>query len=178
MVRGYLERHGRRSRCQSQPTRGPAQIYADKSPESIYFLTLHNLFRDYLADLDEEDIIKTRTGIKDTVVWNKLYRFQRDGVLGAIDKIERFNGCILADSVGLGKTFEALAIIKYYELRNDRVLVLAPKKLRENWTLYTVNDTRNLLAEDRFNFDVLNHTDLTREGGRSGEHQSGDGQLG
>ncbi|WP_440997538.1 helicase-related protein [Arhodomonas sp. SL1] len=148
---------------------GLRQIYADKSPESIYFLTLHNLFRDYLADLDEENIIKTRTGIKDTVVWNKLYRFQRDGVLGAIDKIERFNGCILADSVGLGKTFEALAIIKYYELRNDRVLVLAPKKLRENWTLYTVNDTRNLLAEDRFNFDVLNHTDLTREGGRSGE---------
>lgn len=144
-------------------------LYATKSPELVYFLTLHNLFRDYLGELDEENIIKTRTGIKDTRVWNKLYRFQRDGVLGAIDKIERFNGCILADSVGLGKTFEALAIIKYYELRNDRVLVLAPKKLRENWTLYTVNDTRNLLAEDRFNFDVLNHTDLSREGGMSGE---------
>jgi len=145
------------------------EIYLDKSPELIYFLTLHHLFRDYLGELDEENIIKTRTGIKDTAVWNKLYRFQRDGVLGAIDKMERFNGCILADSVGLGKTFEALAIIKYYELRNDRVLVLAPKKLRENWTLYTVNDKRNLLAADRFNFDVLNHTDLTREGGKSGE---------
>lgn len=144
-------------------------IYTEKSPEQIYFLVLHALFEDYLGELDEENIIKTRTGIKDTVVWNKLYRFQRDGVLGAIDKIERFNGCILADSVGLGKTFEALAVIKYYELRNDRVLVLAPKKLRENWTLYTVNDTRNLLADDRFNFDVLNHTDLTREGGYSGE---------
>ncbi|WP_239016209.1 helicase-related protein [Spiribacter vilamensis] len=144
-------------------------LYSTKAPELIYFLTLHNLFQDYLGELDEENIIKTRTGIKDTRVWNKLYRFQRDGVLGAIDKIERFNGCILADSVGLGKTFEALAIIKYYELRNDRVLVLAPKKLRENWALYTVNDTRNLLAEDRFNFDVLNHTDLSREGGMSGE---------
>ncbi|WP_353220598.1 helicase-related protein [Salinisphaera sp. S4-8] len=144
-------------------------LYADKSPEQIYYLILHALFEDYLGELDEENIIKTRTGIKDTVVWNKLYRFQRDGVLGAIDKIERFNGCILADSVGLGKTFEALAVIKYYELRNDRVLVLAPKKLRENWTLYTVNDTRNLLADDRFNFDVLNHTDLTRDGGYSGE---------
>ena len=144
-------------------------IYGSKSAQQIYFLTLYNLFHDYLGELDEENIIKTRTGIKDTGVWNKLYRFQRDGVLGAIDKIERFNGCILADSVGLGKTFEALAVIKYYELRNDRVLVLAPKKLRENWTLYTVNDTRNILADDRFNFDVLNHTDLTREGGQSGE---------
>jgi hypothetical protein len=144
-------------------------VYENKAPESIYFFTLYALFLDYLGGLEEESIIKSRTGIKETRVWNKLYRFQRDGVLGAIDKIERFNGCIIADSVGLGKTFEALAIIKYYELRNDRVLVLAPKKLRENWTLYTVNDTRNVLAEDRFNFDVLNHTDLTRDGGYSGE---------
>nr|MBC8433248.1 DEAD/DEAH box helicase family protein [Candidatus Desulfatibia vada] len=119
--------------------------------------------------LEEDKIIKTRTGIKDTLVWSKLYRFQHDGVLGAIDKMEKYNGCIIADSVGLGKTFEALAIIKYYELRNDRVLVLCPKKIRENWTLFTVNDKRNLFAADRFNFDVLNHTDLTRERGRSGE---------
>ena len=145
------------------------RIHEDKAPEPLYFLILNSLFQDYLGELDEENIIKTGTGIKGTRVWNKLYRFQRDGVLGAIDKIERFNGCILADSVGLGKTFEALAVIKYYELRNDRVLVLAPKKLRENWSIYTVNDTRNTLAEDRFNFDVLNHTDLTREGGMSGE---------
>ena len=144
-------------------------IYGDKSPELIYFLTLYHLFSELREELDEERIIKTRTGIKDTLVWSKLYRFQRDGVLGAIDKIERHNGCIVADSVGLGKTFEALAIIKYYELRNDRVLVLCPKKLRENWTLYTVNDRRNLFAADRFNYDVLNHTDLTREQGKSGE---------
>ncbi|NQT70313.1 MAG: DEAD/DEAH box helicase family protein [Desulfobacteraceae bacterium] len=144
-------------------------IFASKSPELIYFLTLYNVFRDYLGELEEDKIIKTRTGIKDTLVWGKLYRFQRDGVLGAIDKMEKYNGCIIADSVGLGKTFEALAIIKYYELRNDRVLVLCPKKIRENWTLYTVNDKRNLFAADRFNFDVLNHTDLTRERGRSGE---------
>jgi len=144
-------------------------IYSDKPPELIYFLTLYNLFHDSLGDLSEEQIIQPRTGIKDTLVWNKLYRFQRDGVLGAIDKIERHNGCIIADSVGLGKTFEALAIIKYYELRNDRVLVLCPKKLRENWTIYTVNDRRNLFAADRFNYDVLNHTDLTRLRGKSGE---------
>lgn len=144
-------------------------IFASKSPELVYFLTLFNIFRDYLGELEEDNIIKTRTGIKDTLVWSKLYRFQRDGVLGAIDKIEKYNGCIIADSVGLGKTFEALAIIKYYELRNDRVLVLCPKKIRENWTLFTVNDKRNLFAADRFNFDVLNHTDLTRERGRSGE---------
>ncbi len=144
-------------------------IYSDKTPQQIYFITLYNIFKNYLEELDEEKIIKTQTGIKGTSVWLKLYKFQKDGVLGAIDKIERYNGCIIADSVGLGKTFEALAIIKYYELRNDRVLVLCPKKLRENWTLYTVNDKRNILASDRFNYDVLNHTDLTRTRGMSGE---------
>jgi SNF2 family DNA or RNA helicase len=144
-------------------------IVQDNSPEFIYYLTLYNIFKDSLEDVREDKIIKSQTGIKDTIIWNKLYQFQRDGVLGAINKMERFNGCIIADSVGLGKTFEALAIIKYYELRNDRVLVLCPKKLRENWTIYTINDKRNLLAADRFNFDVLNHTDLTRTQGMSGE---------
>jgi len=145
------------------------EIYEDKSPEFLYFMTLYNLFKDFIGELDEEKIIRTKTGFKDTLVWNKLYNFQRDGVLGAIDKLEKYNGCIIADSVGLGKTFEALAVIKYYELRNDRVLVLAPKKLRENWTLYTVNDKRNILLNDRFNYDVLNHTDLSRSKGMSGE---------
>ena len=144
-------------------------IYAPKSAQTIYFSMLYALFQTSLDQLDEEQIVKSKTGIRDTLVWQKLYRFQRDGVLGAIDKIERYNGCIIADSVGLGKTFEALAIIKYYELRNDRVLVLCPKKLRENWTLYTVNDKRNIFASDRFNYDVLNHTDLTRQRGQSGE---------
>jgi superfamily II DNA or RNA helicase len=144
-------------------------IYEPQSPQVVYFQTLHRLFGENIEDLDEDRIVRTRTGIRDTLVWQKLYRFQRDGVVGAIDKLERYNGCIIADSVGLGKTFEALAIIKYYELRNDRVLVLAPKRLRDNWTVYTINDKRNLFAADRFNYDVLNHTDLTRRGGRSGE---------
>jgi len=145
------------------------EIYSDKSPQFLYFMTLYNIFKEFIGELDEEKIIRTKTGFKDTLVWNKLYNFQRDGVLGAIDKLEKYNGCIIADSVGLGKTFEALAVIKYYELRNDRVLVLAPKKLRENWSIYTINDKRNILAEDRFNYDVLNHTDLTRTKGLSGE---------
>lgn len=141
----------------------------DKPANLIYFITLYNIFKDYLEDIDEESIIRSKTGFKDTLVWNKLYKFQRDGVLGAIDKLEKYNGCIIADSVGLGKTFEALAVIKYYELRNDRVLVFCPKKLRENWTVYTINDKRNLLTKDRFNYDVLNHTDLSRGSGKSGE---------
>ena len=145
------------------------RIYAPKSAQAVYFAMLHALFQESLDQLDEEQIVKSKTGVRDTLVWQKLYRFQRDGVLGAIDKIERYNGCIIADSVGLGKTFEALAVIKYYELRNDRVLVLCPKKLRENWTIYTVNDKRNIFASDRFNYDVLNHTDLTRVRGKSGE---------
>jgi ERCC4-related helicase len=143
--------------------------YKDNTPQQVYYFTLYNIFKDFLTDLDEEKIIKTKTGFKDTLVWNKLYKFQKDGVLGTIDKIERYGGCILADSVGLGKTFQALAVIKYYELRNDRVLVLCPKKLRDNWTVYALNDKRNILADDRFNYDVLNHTDLSRERGLSGE---------
>ena len=127
------------------------EIFEDKSPNLLYFMTLYNIFKDFIGELNEEEIIKTKTGFKDTLVWNKLYNFQKDGVLGAIDKLEKYNGCIIAYSVGLGKTFEALAVIKYYELRNDRVLVLAPKKLRENWTLYTINDKRNVLSNDRFN---------------------------
>ncbi len=143
--------------------------YKDYTPQEVYFFTLYNLFKEYLEDLDEEKIVKNKTGFKDTKIWNMLYKFQQDGTLGAIQKIEKYGGCIIADSVGLGKTFEALAVIKYYELRNDRVLVLVPKKLRENWTIYTYNDKRNILSSDRFNYDVLNHTDLSRQNGFSGE---------
>lgn len=135
---------------------------------AIYHRTLYQLFAD-MAGTDEDGIVMGATGIRETRIWSKLYRFQRDGVIGAIDKLQRFGGCILADSVGLGKTFEALAVIKYAELRNDRVLVLAPKRLRENWTLWKANDVRNDLAGDRFNYDVLNHTDLSRDRGLSGE---------
>ncbi|WP_414613856.1 helicase-related protein [Stenotrophomonas muris] len=140
-----------------------------RDPCTIYNLMLHHLFRENGDRLDEERIVNSATGIRNTVVWKKLFRFQSDGVVGAIDKLNRFGGCIIADSVGLGKTFEALAIIKYHELRNDRVLVLAPKRLRDNWTLYKANDKRNILAADRFNYDVLNHTDLSRDGGLSGD---------
>ncbi len=146
-----------------------AEISAQREPSLVYNLILHSLFKDRGDELDEDKVIKSATGIRNTVVWKKLFRFQRDGVVGAIDKLERLGGCIIADSVGLGKTFEALAIIKYYELRNDRVLVLVPKRLRDNWTLYKANDRRNVLASDRFNYDVLNHTDLSRDAGKSGD---------
>jgi hypothetical protein len=145
------------------------ELSEHKQPALVYFQILHRLFSDLGEQLDEDKIVKSATGIRDTKVWQKLYKFQRDGVIGAIDKLERHGGCIIADSVGLGKTFEALAIIKYYELRNDRVLVLCPKRLRDNWTIYKANDRRNILSTDRFNYDVLNHTDLSRDGGISGD---------
>lgn len=144
-------------------------VYKENTPEFMYFVTIYNIFKNYLNDLSEKDIIKTKTGFKESIVWNKLYNFQKDGVLGAIDKLEKYNGCILADSVGLGKTFEALAVIKYYESRNNRVLVLCPKKLRENWLMYKGNRRDNILEKDRLNYDVLNHTDLSRYSGYSGE---------
>ena len=145
------------------------ELASHRSPSQIYSLILHHLFLNNVDSLDEEKIIKSATGIQNSVVWKKLFKFQRDGVVGAIDKLERLGGCIIADSVGLGKTFEALAVIKYYELRNFRVLVLVPKRLRDNWTLYKGNDRRNILAPDRLNYDVLNHTDLSRDRGQSGD---------
>lgn len=146
-----------------------SNLYKENSPELIYYLTLYNIFGEKLINMDDMARIKERTGINNTKVWNSLYNFQHDAVVGAIKKLELYNGCIIADSVGLGKTFEALAIIKYYELRNDRVLVLCPKKLRNNWTAFKENSTTNFLAEDRFNYDVLNHTDLSRDKGKSGD---------
>lgn len=146
-----------------------SNLYKENSPELLYYLTLYNIFGEKLVNMDDMARVKEKTGITQTKIWNSLYNFQHDAVVGAIKKLELFNGCIIADSVGLGKTFEALAIIKYYELRNDRVLVLAPKKLRGNWTAFRENSTTNMLAEDRFNYDVLNHTDLSRDKGKSGD---------
>lgn len=144
-----------------------ASVYAENSPARIYFLILYNLFAEFLDDINEDVLPNDRTGYQETLVWKSLYNFQRDAATGIINKLETYNGCILADSVGLGKTFTALAVIKYYELRNKSVLVLAPKKLSENWTNYNANLTTNIFASDRFNYDVLAHTDLSRTRGES-----------
>lgn len=145
-------------------------LYKENSAEFVYFFTLYYVFEKYLEDVEGEgSILNHKIRLKDCDIWNKLYNFQRDGVAGVVEKIEQYNGCIVADSVGLGKTFTALAVIKYYELKNYRVLVLCPKKLRENWIVYTKNDKRNIFLKDRFNFDVLNHTDLNRRKGFSGD---------
>ena len=142
-------------------------VYQENSPEKIYFLILHNIFRDFLEMVDADSLPNDRTGYQETKIWQKLFNFQRDAATGIINKLESFNGCILADSVGLGKTFTALAVIKYYELRNRSVLVLCPKKLADNWRNYNTNLTTNIFAKDRFNYDVLNHTDLSRSSGES-----------
>jgi len=148
-----------------------AQLYQDNSPEFIYFKTLFHLFEQFLSDQDKGGLADIKSQIVDTDIWRTLFEFQKDGVKGAINKILAYNGCILADSVGLGKTYEALAVIKYFELRNDRVLVLCPKKLRENWTVYQAdnNSELNPFLRDRFNYTVLSHTDLSRESGKVGD---------
>lgn len=144
-----------------------ASVYQENSPERIYFLMLYNIFNDFLEDIDEDALPNDRTGYEDTLVWKKLFNFQRDAAIGIINKLETYNGCILADSVGLGKTFTALAVVKYYELRNRSVLVLCPKKLADNWLNYNSNLTTNIFSRDRFNYDVLCHTDLSRTSGES-----------
>ncbi|HDH01027.1 MAG TPA: ATP-dependent helicase, partial [Nitrospirae bacterium] len=138
-------------------------LYQNHSPEFVYFKTLFHVFEDYLSEAERGGLLNEKTGFFESDVWDMLYEFQKDGVKGAINKILKHHGCIIADSVGLGKTFEALAIIKYFELLNGRVLVLCPKKLEDNWKVYRENDTRNPLLRDRFAFTVLAHTDLGRD---------------
>jgi len=142
-------------------------LYKENSPEFIYYVTLYNIFTEFLEDISEDEIANEKTGFKNSVVWNTLYDFQKDAVLGIINKLEKHNGCILADSVGLGKTFTALAVMKYYQERNKSILVLCPKKLSENWNTYKTNYKDNILQADRFNYDVLFHTDLSRKKGDS-----------
>ncbi len=141
--------------------------YNENSPEFIYFMTLYHVFSEFLDDISEDELPNEATGFKQSKIWNMLYDFQRDAVLAIINKLERYNGCILADSVGLGKTFTALAVVKYYENRNKSVLVLCPKKLAENWNTYKDNYVNNPIAADRLNYDVLFHTDLSRSHGYS-----------
>ncbi len=141
--------------------------YKENSPDFIYFFTLYNIFNEFLDDISEDELPNEATGFKQSKIWNMLYNFQKDAALAIISKLERYNGCILADSVGLGKTFTALAVVKYYENRNKSVLVLCPKKLSENWNTYKGNYINNPIAEDRLRYDVLYHTDLSRDHGSS-----------
>lgn len=146
-----------------------SNAYKENAPNFLYFVALYNIFHEFLEDISEDDLPKEGTGFKNSVIWDKLYNFQRDAALAVINKLEKYKGCILADSVGLGKTFSALAVMKYYQERNDRILVLCPKKLYENWNTYRKNYVNNPLAKDRMNYDILYHTDLSREEGYSNE---------
>jgi SNF2 family DNA or RNA helicase len=146
---------------------GIANAYKENSPEFIYFVTLYNIFSEFLEDISEDVLPNEATGFKSSVIWNKLYNFQRDAALAIINKLEKYNGCILADSVGLGKTYTALSVIKYYENRNKSVLVLCPKKLHDNWVTYRSNYVNNPLVADRLRYDILYHTDLSRTSGTS-----------
>ena len=144
-----------------------SSAYAENPPEFIYYMTLYHVFSEFLEDISEDDLPNEATGFKQSKIWNLLYDFQKDAALAIINKLEKYNGCILADSVGLGKTFTALAVVKYYENRNKTVLVLCPKKLSENWNTYKDNYVNNPIASDRLNYDVLFHTDLSRAYGHS-----------
>ena len=146
-----------------------SNAYKENAPEFLYFVALYNIFNEFLEDISEDELPKEATGFKNSAIWDKLYNFQRDAALAVINKLEKYNGCILADSVGLGKTFTALSVIKYFESRDRTVLVLCPKKLFENWNTYRQNYVNNPLAKDRLNYDILYHTDLSRNYGRSND---------
>lgn len=142
-------------------------VYRENAPEFIYFVTLYHIFHEFLKDLSEDVLPNEATGFKQSEIWNRLYNFQKDAALAIINKLEKYNGCILADSVGLGKTFTALAVIKYYENRNKSVLVLCPKKLNDNWIAYRSNYVNNPIVKDRLRYDILFHTDLSRKSGET-----------
>lgn len=142
-------------------------VYRENAPDFLYFVTLYNIFNEFLEDISEDVLPNEATGFKSSAIWNKLYNFQKDACLAIINKLEKYNGCILADSVGLGKTYTALAVVKYYEGRNRSVLVLCPKKLNDNWITYRSNYVNNPIANDRLRYDILFHSDLSRRGGTS-----------
>ena len=144
-----------------------SSVYQENPPELVYLMTLFNIFSEFLEDISEDVLPNEATGFRDSIIWGKLFNFQKDAALAIINKLEQYNGCILADSVGLGKTFTALGVIKYYEGRNKNVLVLCPKKLSENWMTYRGNLINNPLAGDRLRYDILYHTDLSRNSGNS-----------
>ena len=144
-----------------------SNAYKENTPEFLYFVALYNIFHEFLEDISEDELPNEATGFKNSQIWNKLYNFQKDACLAIINKLEKYNGCILADSVGLGKTFTALSVIKYYENRNKSVLVLCPKKLNDNWITYKSNYLNNPIAKDRLNYDVFFHSDLSRKGGKT-----------
>lgn len=150
-----------------QVLEGIETVYRENSPEFMYFLTLYHIFHEFLSNLSDDELPNEEIKLRDSKIWNKLYDFQQDAALAIINKLERYNGCILADSVGLGKTFTALAVIKYYESRNKSVLVLCPKKLQNNWQSYRANYKNNPIVEDRLRYDVLFHSDLSRTSGMS-----------
>jgi SNF2 family DNA or RNA helicase len=142
-------------------------VYKENAPVFIYFITLYNIFKEFLENISEDDLPNEKTGYQGSHIWKMLYDFQRDAAFAIINKLERYNGCILADSVGLGKTFTALAVVKYYENRNKSVLVLCPRKLQDNWNTFKGNYVNNPIAVDRLNYHVLFHTDLSRKDGYS-----------
>ena len=146
---------------------GITAMYQENAPEPIYYMALYRIFSEFLDDVSEDVLPNEGLGFRESLIWNKLYDFQKDAALAIINKLEIYNGCILADSVGLGKTFTALAVIKYYESRNKDVLVLCPKKLRDNLITYNSNVVNNPIAGDRLQYDVLYHTDLSRTRGTS-----------
>ena len=141
--------------------------YQENAPAWIYFFMLYHIFHEFLDDVNDDVLPNDHTGYQNTLIWQKLFNFQQDAATGIINRLETWGGCILADSVGLGKTFTALAVIKYYELRNRSVLVLCPKKIADNWFNYNRNLKTNLFAKDRFRYDVFCHTDLDRSSGES-----------
>lgn len=144
---------------------GIERMYQENPPELVYYMALYRIFSEFLDDISEDVLPKEGTGFRESLIWNKLYDFQKDAALAIINKLETYNGCILADSVGLGKTFTALAVVKYFEARNRNVLVLCPKKLKDNWVTYRSNATNNPIAGDHLRYDVLFHTDLSRTRG-------------
>lgn len=142
-------------------------MYRENAPELVYYAALYRIFHEFLDDVSVDNLPKEGTGFRESTIWNLLYDFQKDAVLAIINKLQTYDGCILADSVGLGKTFTALAVIKYYESLNRNVLVLCPKKLSDNWTMYRNNQINNPIAGDRLRYDVLYHTDLSRKRGKT-----------
>lgn len=137
------------------------KIFTEYSPKQLYYKVLFELFgNELLLEKDNPEFNRQIGRLENTVVYNSLYEFQQKGVLSLIKMLQKLNGAILADAVGLGKTWTALAVMKFYQLQGREVILICPKKLQYNWRIYQKNQNSKF-EKDQFEYFLRFHTDLS-----------------
>ena len=137
-------------------------FYKSYTPEEIYYKILYELFKTQLDEKESPNFLREIGRLEHSKIYQNLYSFQQKGVISLIKMLEKYNGAILADAVGLGKTWSALATMKYYQNKGFETILIVPKKLHQNWQYYH-HLQNSLFKDDEFKFVLRYHTDLQDE---------------